>query len=64
MKGLKRLYVEFEVPGVWRGVWGREGNERGLVESLSGVEVEKLVLGLPWDREGGRRRWGWRARGE
>jgi hypothetical protein len=53
MKGLSKLYVEFEVPGVWRGVWGREGNERGVVESLSGVMAEKFVLGFPWEREGG-----------
>jgi hypothetical protein len=54
MKCLRRLYVEFEVPGVWRGVWGREQNERGAVESLSGIEVEEFVLGLPWEREDGR----------
>ena len=53
MKALKRLYVEFEVPGVWRGVWGREQNEGGLVESLKGVGAENFVLGLPWEGEGG-----------
>jgi hypothetical protein len=58
MRGLKRLYLEFEVPGVWRGIWGREGNERGLRESLRGVGdgegMESFVMGLPWEREGGR----------
>jgi hypothetical protein len=60
MKGLRRLYVEFEVPVVWRGFWGREGNERGLVKSLEGLGqgMERCVVGLPWEEEGRRGRGG------
>ena len=50
MKGLRRLYVEFDAPMVWRGIWGSEGNERGLLESLRGVEAERFVVGFPWEQ--------------
>jgi hypothetical protein len=49
MRGLKKLRVELDAPALWRNVWGK-----GEVEMLSwiegaGLDIEELVIGVPWD---------------
>ncbi len=49
VRDLKELRVELDVPALWRNVW-----RKGEVEVLSwiegtGLDVEELVIGVPWD---------------
>lgn len=46
---MKKLRVELDVPALWRNVW-----RKGEVEMLSwiegaGLDIEELVIGVPWD---------------
>lgn len=48
MRGLKKLRVELDVPALWRNVW-----RKGEAEMLSwidgaGLDVEELVIVVPW----------------
>ena len=49
MRGLKKLRVELDVPALWRNVW-RNGEAEMLrwIEG-AGLDIEELVIGVPWD---------------
>jgi hypothetical protein len=49
MRGLKKLRVELDVPALWRNVWrSGEGEMLRWIEG-AGLDIEELVIGVPWD---------------